>query len=291
MVVFIHLSNAIYLCAYLVKDILWLRVLTVVAGLVLLGYYAWMPAPVWLAIVWNIVFTAINLRQIEQLLHDCRPVTLQPDELLLYRMGPANGSRLRSRARRSNSACVLAGWCRMNCTNPPPFGIRQRHSASPPDALPGDSQGAKSLVPSASSMSASAKALHGCATTASSDDDAVAAGPAGAAEGAVGAEDASCAADADVVPCEEALEQAVTACVAPRISRAFRMRRGISRSASRRQPTLCPAHRPRSLLPRPSAHAELFDEVGARVGDRTVQDLPALGREAPRGRPRGRDRG
>ncbi len=86
MVVFIHISNAIYLCAYLVKDILWLRVLTVVAGLVLLGYYAWMPAPIWAAIVWNIVFTAINLRQIQQLLHDRRPVPLQPDELLLYQM-------------------------------------------------------------------------------------------------------------------------------------------------------------------------------------------------------------
>ncbi len=86
MVVFIHISNAIYLCAYLVKDILWLRVLTVVAGLVLLGYYAWMPMPIWAAVVWNIVFTAINLRQIQRLLQDRRPVTLQPSELLLYQL-------------------------------------------------------------------------------------------------------------------------------------------------------------------------------------------------------------
>lgn len=47
MVVFIHIANVIYLCSYLVKNILWLRVLTVVAGSVLLGYYLWMPTPVW----------------------------------------------------------------------------------------------------------------------------------------------------------------------------------------------------------------------------------------------------
>jgi CRP-like cAMP-binding protein len=86
MVIFIHISNAIYLCAYLVKDILWLRILTVLAGLVLLTYYAWMPMPIWAAVVWNIVFTAINLRQIQQLLQDRRPVTLQPNELLLYQL-------------------------------------------------------------------------------------------------------------------------------------------------------------------------------------------------------------
>src|SRR5277367_1501538 len=86
MVAFIHIANAIYLCSYLVKDILWLRVLTVLAGLVLLGYYAWMPTPLWAGIAWNVVFAAINLRQIQLLLRERRPVVLQPDELLLYKL-------------------------------------------------------------------------------------------------------------------------------------------------------------------------------------------------------------
>jgi hypothetical protein len=86
MVVFIHVANAIYLCSYLVKDILWLRVLTLVAGLVLLGYYAWMPMPVWAAIGWNIAFSAVNLWQIQLLLRERRPVTLRPDELRLYQL-------------------------------------------------------------------------------------------------------------------------------------------------------------------------------------------------------------
>jgi hypothetical protein len=86
MVVFIHLANAIYLCSYLVRDILWLRMLTVVAGLVLLGYYVWMPAPVWAAVVWNVLFSAINLWHIRLLLLERRPVTLRPDEQLLYQL-------------------------------------------------------------------------------------------------------------------------------------------------------------------------------------------------------------
>lgn len=86
MVLFIHIANAIYLCAYLVKDILWLRVLTVAAGLVLLGYYAWMPSPVWAAIAWNVVFSAINLWQIQLLLRERRPVSLRPEELRLYQL-------------------------------------------------------------------------------------------------------------------------------------------------------------------------------------------------------------
>lgn len=86
MVVFIHIANAIYLCSYLVKDILWLRVLSVVAGLTLLGYYAWMPMPLWAAIGWNVLFAAINARQIHLLLLERRPVSLRPDELRLYRL-------------------------------------------------------------------------------------------------------------------------------------------------------------------------------------------------------------
>jgi hypothetical protein len=84
MVIFIHVANFVYLCSYLVKDILWLRVLTVIAGLILLGYYAWMPNPIWAAIVWNILFSLINARQIGMLLRERRPPRLRPDERFLH---------------------------------------------------------------------------------------------------------------------------------------------------------------------------------------------------------------
>jgi hypothetical protein len=85
MVVFIHIANAIYLASYLVKDILWLRILTIAAGLVILGYYAWMPMPIWAGVAWNILFVTINMRQVQLLLLERRPVKLRPDELLLYK--------------------------------------------------------------------------------------------------------------------------------------------------------------------------------------------------------------
>jgi hypothetical protein len=86
MVVLIHVANVMYVVSYLVKDILWLRLLTVVAGSVLLGYYALLPVPLWAAIGWNVVFLVINLRQIQVLLLERRPVRLTPDELRLHQL-------------------------------------------------------------------------------------------------------------------------------------------------------------------------------------------------------------
>jgi hypothetical protein len=68
MVVLIHIANVLYVISYLVKKTLWLRLLTVVAGSVLIAYYALLPVPLWAAIGWNVVFLAVNLRQIQVLL-------------------------------------------------------------------------------------------------------------------------------------------------------------------------------------------------------------------------------
>jgi hypothetical protein len=86
MVFLIHFANVLYLFSYLVKDILWLRALTVVAGLVLLAYYFLLPTPLWAAVAWNVVFLAINLRQIRILVLERRPVHLRPDEMRLYQL-------------------------------------------------------------------------------------------------------------------------------------------------------------------------------------------------------------
>ncbi len=62
----IHFANVLYLVSYLVQDILWLRVLTVVAALSLIPYYAtnWLGE----AIAWNVVFLVINVVQIKLLM-------------------------------------------------------------------------------------------------------------------------------------------------------------------------------------------------------------------------------
>ena len=84
MVILIHVANVLYLGSYLVKDILWLRLLTVVAGSVLLAYYVLLPMPLWPAIAWNCLFLAINVRQIHVLLLERRPVRFTAEELALY---------------------------------------------------------------------------------------------------------------------------------------------------------------------------------------------------------------
>jgi hypothetical protein len=80
----IHVANVLYFASYLVKDILWLRVLTVVAGVLLLPYYFMQPQPLWPAIAWSGVFLAVNVVQIKILLFERRPIHLEPEEQRLY---------------------------------------------------------------------------------------------------------------------------------------------------------------------------------------------------------------
>ena len=70
----IHVANVLYLFSYLVKDILWLRVLAVVAGLVLMAFYVLQPTPLLAAIAWNVLFTIINVYQVYLLILERRPV-------------------------------------------------------------------------------------------------------------------------------------------------------------------------------------------------------------------------
>lgn len=86
MVVLIHVANVFYVLSYLVKDILWLRLLTVLGGGVLLAYYVAMPTPLWAAIGWNVLFLSINFWQIRVLLLERRPVVFTPDELRLHQL-------------------------------------------------------------------------------------------------------------------------------------------------------------------------------------------------------------
>jgi hypothetical protein len=86
MVVLIHVANVFFVLSYLVKDILWLRLLSVLGGVVLLVYYLVMPAPLWAAIGWNLLFFSINMWQIRILLLERRPVVFTPDEMRLHQL-------------------------------------------------------------------------------------------------------------------------------------------------------------------------------------------------------------
>ena len=76
----IHAANVLYLCAFLVRDILWLRILAVVAAACLIPYFYFRPEPLLTPVYWNLAFTALNIFWIIRLLLERRPVKLSEEE-------------------------------------------------------------------------------------------------------------------------------------------------------------------------------------------------------------------
>ncbi len=60
-----HLASLLTMAAYLLKDILWLRLLTILSCIAGITFNYFVPAtPLWTVIGWNIVFMVINIVQI-----------------------------------------------------------------------------------------------------------------------------------------------------------------------------------------------------------------------------------
>ena len=76
----IHAANVLYMFAFMVRDILWLRLLTVVAATCLIPYFYFRPEPLMAPIYWNLAFTALNIFWIVRLLLERRPVKLSEEE-------------------------------------------------------------------------------------------------------------------------------------------------------------------------------------------------------------------
>lgn len=81
--VLINAANLLVLCSFLARDILYLRVLSIGAGLCFIGFYLAIDPVVWEGIAWNLVFMGINAVQIARLLRERRPVQLTADEARL----------------------------------------------------------------------------------------------------------------------------------------------------------------------------------------------------------------
>jgi len=80
----IHTANVLYIFSYLVRDILWLRILIVTAICFVIPFYYFQPVPLMAPVYWNLVFVGINLVQIAILLVERRPVKLSEVEQRLY---------------------------------------------------------------------------------------------------------------------------------------------------------------------------------------------------------------
>ena len=80
---FIHIANFLYLFSYSMRDILWLRLLTVGAACFMIPYFYYQSEPLYPPIYWNLVFMALNVYWIARLFLERRPVKLTDDELQL----------------------------------------------------------------------------------------------------------------------------------------------------------------------------------------------------------------
>ena len=67
-------ANILYLISYAVRDILWLRILTVVAASILIAYFWLLPEPLYTVVYWNLLFTGINIYWVTRLMLERRPV-------------------------------------------------------------------------------------------------------------------------------------------------------------------------------------------------------------------------
>jgi Cyclic nucleotide-binding domain len=76
----IHAANVLYLFAFMVRDILWLRILAVAAAAFLIPYFYFRPEPLMTPVYWNLVFAALNIYWICRLLLERLPVKLSADE-------------------------------------------------------------------------------------------------------------------------------------------------------------------------------------------------------------------
>ena len=80
-----HLAFGLIAFSFLVKDIFWLRIMSIAASLFSIFYnYFIPPIPMWIAIFWNGVFIAVNLYHIAILIYEKRPVKMSPKDKELY---------------------------------------------------------------------------------------------------------------------------------------------------------------------------------------------------------------
>jgi hypothetical protein len=78
------LVNLIFVGAYWVKDVLWLRLLSIVGSLMIIPYYLLQTKPLWTPTMWSCVFISIHATRAWGIMKERRPVALTADEQLLY---------------------------------------------------------------------------------------------------------------------------------------------------------------------------------------------------------------
>ena len=80
-----HLAFGLIAFSFIVKDILYLRLVSILASLFSVFYNWVIPVePMWIPIGWNFVFVALNLYHIAVIVYEKRPVHMSPKHKELY---------------------------------------------------------------------------------------------------------------------------------------------------------------------------------------------------------------
>ncbi len=80
-----HLASILTMAAYLLKDILWLRLLTILSCFAGLAFNYFVPAtPLWSVIYWNMLFALINIVQIAIIIKERTGIHFTDEEQELH---------------------------------------------------------------------------------------------------------------------------------------------------------------------------------------------------------------
>lgn len=71
----LNIANLLYLAAYFVRDVLWLRLLSFVGASCLMLYFYAQPQPFMQVVYWNLAFAGLNLYWIARLALERSPWT------------------------------------------------------------------------------------------------------------------------------------------------------------------------------------------------------------------------
>ena len=82
----VNLSNLIFLAAFSVRDVLYLRVLSIAAYVVIIPYYYLQQETLWPPIFWGVAFILVNAVRVVILMLERRPVVFTEEECTLYRL-------------------------------------------------------------------------------------------------------------------------------------------------------------------------------------------------------------
>jgi CRP-like cAMP-binding protein len=80
----VNISNIVFLAAYSVRDVLRLRILSIVGELLILPYYYFQNESLWPPIFWGVAFIVVNAVRIVAIALERRPVVLSDKEEQLY---------------------------------------------------------------------------------------------------------------------------------------------------------------------------------------------------------------